>query len=179
MTAHWGVPDPAEATGTEAEIALAFTDAYRMLNQRIGIFTALPIRSLDQLTLQSTLREIGRMRRRHRQGRGTSDRRSRAARRGGSARHGVPARHRGRLRASWRSGWRAETLRWRCSCNTLPTGAILVVLILIFGPVSGAHFNPVVSAGFCAAPRNALAGRCALYRGADCRRHRSASGRRI
>jgi arsenate reductase len=60
MTAHWGVPDPAEAKGTEAEIALAFKEAYRMLNQRIGIFTALPIRSLDQLTLQNRLKEIGR-----------------------------------------------------------------------------------------------------------------------
>ena len=61
MTAHWGVPDPAEAQGSEAEIALAFKDAYRMLNQRIGIFTALPIRSLDKLSLQNRLREIGRM----------------------------------------------------------------------------------------------------------------------
>jgi len=43
MTAHWGVPDPAEAQGNPAEIALAFTDAYRMLNQRIGIFVSLPI----------------------------------------------------------------------------------------------------------------------------------------
>jgi arsenate reductase len=60
MTVHWGVPDPAEATGTEAEIALAFKDAYRMLNQRIGIFTALPLRSLDQLSLQNKLRDIGR-----------------------------------------------------------------------------------------------------------------------
>ena len=42
MTAHWGVPDPAEAKGTPAEVALAFKDAYRMLRQRIGIFTALP-----------------------------------------------------------------------------------------------------------------------------------------
>jgi glycerol uptake facilitator-like aquaporin len=33
-------------------------------------------------------------------------------------------------------------------CNTLPTGAILAVLILIFGPLSGAHFNPAVSIGF-------------------------------
>ena len=32
--------------------------------------------------------------------------------------------------------------------NTLPTGAILVVLILIFGPISGAHFNPAVSLVF-------------------------------
>ena len=60
MTAHWGVPDPAQATGTPAEIALAFKDSYRMLHQRIGIFTALPLRSLDQLTLQNKLKEIGR-----------------------------------------------------------------------------------------------------------------------
>jgi arsenate reductase (thioredoxin) len=59
MTAHWGIPDPAESTGTAAEVALAFKEAYRMLNQRIGIFTALPIKSLDQLTLQNKLREIG------------------------------------------------------------------------------------------------------------------------
>lgn len=59
MTAHWGIPDPAEATGSPAEIALAFKDAYRMLNQRIGIFLALPMRSLDRLTLQRKLREIG------------------------------------------------------------------------------------------------------------------------
>jgi arsenate reductase (thioredoxin) len=60
MTAHWGVADPAAATGTAAEIALAFKDAYRMLHQRIGIFTALPLRSLDQLTLQNKLSKIGR-----------------------------------------------------------------------------------------------------------------------
>ena len=61
MTAHWGVPDPAEATGTPAEIALAFKDSYRMLNQRIGVFLALPIESLDQLGLQRRLQEIGRL----------------------------------------------------------------------------------------------------------------------
>jgi len=61
MTAHWGIPDPAEATGTPAEIALAFKDAYRMLHQRIAIFAALPIRSLDQLSLQRRLQEIGRV----------------------------------------------------------------------------------------------------------------------
>ena len=61
MTAHWGVPDPAEAKGSEAEIGLAFKDAYRMLSLRIGIFTALPIRSLDKLSLQQKLREIGRV----------------------------------------------------------------------------------------------------------------------
>jgi arsenate reductase len=61
MTAHWGIPDPAAAQGTDAEIAVAFNDAYRMLNQRIGIFVALPMQSLDTLTLQARLREIGRM----------------------------------------------------------------------------------------------------------------------
>ena len=61
MTAHWGVPDPAEATGTSAEIGLAFKDAYRMLHQRIAIFTALPIRSLDQFSLQAKLKQIGQM----------------------------------------------------------------------------------------------------------------------
>jgi arsenate reductase len=60
MTAHWGVPDPVAATGTPAEIALAFKDSYRMLAQRIGIFTALPLRSLDRLTLQGKLKDIGR-----------------------------------------------------------------------------------------------------------------------
>jgi protein-tyrosine-phosphatase len=60
MTVHWGVPDPAEATGSDAEIALAFKDTYRMLNQRIGIFTSLPLKSLDRLTLQRRLNEIGR-----------------------------------------------------------------------------------------------------------------------
>jgi arsenate reductase (thioredoxin) len=61
MTAHWGIPDPAEAVGTAAEIALAFKDAYRLLNQRIGIFIALPLRALDRLSLQSKLRDIGQM----------------------------------------------------------------------------------------------------------------------
>jgi protein-tyrosine-phosphatase len=61
MTAHWGIPDPAEATGTPAEKALAFKDAYRMLERRIGIFTSLPLRSIDRLSLQNKLRDIGRM----------------------------------------------------------------------------------------------------------------------
>ena len=61
MTALWGLPDPAEAKGNAAEIALAFKDTYRMLNQRIGVFASLPLRSLDQLSLQKKLREIGRM----------------------------------------------------------------------------------------------------------------------
>jgi arsenate reductase (thioredoxin) len=60
-TAHWGVPDPAEAGANPAEVALAFKDAYRMLHQRIGIFAALPIQSLDRLSLQKHVADIGRM----------------------------------------------------------------------------------------------------------------------
>jgi arsenate reductase len=59
MTAHWGIPDPAAAQGSPAEVALAFKGAYRMLSQRIGVFVALPIRSLDQLSLQAKLKAIG------------------------------------------------------------------------------------------------------------------------
>ena len=61
MTAHWGVPDPAEVRGSEAEVSLAFKVAYRMLNQRIGIYTALPIRSLDKFALLKKVRDIGRV----------------------------------------------------------------------------------------------------------------------
>jgi arsenate reductase (thioredoxin) len=61
MTAHWGIADPAEARGTPAEVAQAFREAYRLLNQRISVFTALPLRALDALTLRSRLREIGHM----------------------------------------------------------------------------------------------------------------------
>jgi arsenate reductase len=59
MTANWGVPDPVLATGTPSEIALAFSDTYRMLSNRISIFTSLPLQSLDKLSLQKRLDDIG------------------------------------------------------------------------------------------------------------------------
>jgi hypothetical protein len=59
MTAHWGLPDPAAATGNEAEIRLAFADTMRMLNNRINIFVSLPLKSLDLLALQKQLDAIG------------------------------------------------------------------------------------------------------------------------
>lgn len=62
MSAHWGVPDPAAVTGTEAEIAFAFSDAYRMLRNRISIFVNLPMAQLDRLSLQRELDRIGRSR---------------------------------------------------------------------------------------------------------------------
>jgi arsenate reductase (thioredoxin) len=62
MTAHWGVPDPAAVTGSEAEIAAAFNDTHRMLNNRLSIFVSLPIVSLDAMSLQKRLDDIGRTR---------------------------------------------------------------------------------------------------------------------
>jgi arsenate reductase len=60
-TAHWGIADPAAAQGSEAEVALAFTEAYRMLSRRIELFVALPLDKLDGMTIRSRLRDIGRI----------------------------------------------------------------------------------------------------------------------
>lgn len=60
MSAHWGVPDPSDTRGSDAEIAAAFADAHRMLYQRISIFLNLPLHELDKLTLQRALIDIGR-----------------------------------------------------------------------------------------------------------------------
>ena len=59
MTAHWGIPDPAAATGSQVEIARAFANAYGAMNNRIAVFVNLPLESLDRLSLQSRLDGIG------------------------------------------------------------------------------------------------------------------------
>lgn len=59
MTAHWGLPDPAAVEGTDLDKTNAFRDAFRALERRIGLFTALPIRSLDKMALGTKLHEIG------------------------------------------------------------------------------------------------------------------------
>ncbi|MCY1707200.1 arsenate reductase ArsC [Pannonibacter sp. SL95] len=59
MTAHWGVADPAAATGSEADRMLAFAEAFRMLRNRISIFANLPLGTLDQMSLQQKLKDIG------------------------------------------------------------------------------------------------------------------------
>lgn len=59
MSAHWGVPDPAKGDGNEAEQQLAFSETYRMLNNRISIFVSLPLGRLDALSLQKKLDDIG------------------------------------------------------------------------------------------------------------------------
>jgi arsenate reductase (thioredoxin) len=61
MTAHWGIEDPAPVQGTAIEKERAFNQAFRYLKNRIAVFIALPIRSLDQLSLAKRLKEIGRM----------------------------------------------------------------------------------------------------------------------
>ena len=61
MTAHWGVPDPAAAVGSPAEIAAVFGEATRQLRTRINLFLALPHASHDRLSLQARIREIGRI----------------------------------------------------------------------------------------------------------------------
>jgi len=61
MTAHWGLPDPSRVQGSEAEVRAAFADTHRMLYQRINIFLNLPLTSLDKMSLQRKLDEIGRL----------------------------------------------------------------------------------------------------------------------
>jgi protein-tyrosine-phosphatase len=59
MSAHWGVPDPVKVDGPEAVRRVAFSETYRMLRSRISVFVSLPIPSLDRLTLQRNIDEIG------------------------------------------------------------------------------------------------------------------------
>jgi arsenate reductase len=61
MTAHWGIEDPAEVEGTDILKEAAFVEAFRLLNNRITIFTSLPMGSINQLSLGKQLRDIGRI----------------------------------------------------------------------------------------------------------------------
>ena len=59
VSAHWGMPDPVKAYGTHAQKSLAFHQAYGALRNRIKAFAALPISSLDRISLQKAVDEIG------------------------------------------------------------------------------------------------------------------------
>jgi protein-tyrosine-phosphatase len=59
MTAHWGIEDPAAVEGDEEQRRRAFRNAFFSLQRRIGLFLALPLESIDELSLQSRLRDIG------------------------------------------------------------------------------------------------------------------------
>ncbi len=59
ITAHWGVPDPAQAKGSEEVIRRAFLNAYALLSRRIGLFTSLKLEALGRLALRERLTSIG------------------------------------------------------------------------------------------------------------------------
>lgn len=61
MTAHWGIGDPAAVEGSDLQKQAAFVEAFRYLKNRIAAFTALPLASIDRLSLGTRLRDIGRM----------------------------------------------------------------------------------------------------------------------
>lgn len=59
VTAHWGMPDPAAATGSDEKIRKAFTDTAAMLRRRIELLASLPLERLDRLALERQVRDIG------------------------------------------------------------------------------------------------------------------------
>jgi arsenate reductase len=59
MTAHWGVPDPAAVEGPDDLVELAFRRAYGELEERIKLFTSLPLEALDRIALRAKLEAIG------------------------------------------------------------------------------------------------------------------------
>ena len=61
MTAHWGIPDPAVVEGTEEVKQKAFLKAFLQLQTRINLFLSLPVKSLDRLSLQQKLKDIGKV----------------------------------------------------------------------------------------------------------------------
>jgi len=61
MTAHWGIEDPAQVTGTDIEKEKAFVQAFKYMKNRISVFLNLPVAKLDRLALGKHLRDIGRL----------------------------------------------------------------------------------------------------------------------
>ncbi len=59
MTAHWGIPDPAAVEGTDIEKEAAFVTAFKQMRNRIEVFNALPLKSIDAMTLGARLKDIG------------------------------------------------------------------------------------------------------------------------
>ncbi len=59
VTAHWGMPDPAEVLGTDLERQRAFDDALLLMQRRLDLFLALPMDKLEKLALQTRVGEIG------------------------------------------------------------------------------------------------------------------------
>ena len=150
ITAHWGLPDPVKAVGSEAERSFAFADTMRMLNQRIGIFVSLPLRHAEQALAPGETRRnrTGALRGAQRTGLssvfGPSLARRLAAEGIGTAFLLAAIVGSGIMAARLSGGNEALALL----CNSAATGAILVVLIATLAPVSGAHLNPAVTLAF-------------------------------
>ena len=60
MTAHWGVPDPAAARGSDAQMRNVFAKTRQVLAHRIRLLTSLPLEKLDRQSIQKKLQEAGR-----------------------------------------------------------------------------------------------------------------------
>ncbi len=139
MTAHWGLPDPAAATGDDVEIARAFRNAYAALERRIELFAALPFKKPGPHVAEASAGPDRRARKMPIGFGPAVDRRG--------AGNSLPA------DAVVGSGIMAERLAGgnmavALLANALAPGAALTVLITIFAPLSGAHFNPAVSLYF-------------------------------
>lgn len=61
LKAHWGLPDPAEVTGTDAEVDAAFEETWRLLELRVRAFLALDWGAMDKTALQAVLAHLGKM----------------------------------------------------------------------------------------------------------------------
>ena len=134
VTAHWGVADPAAVHGTDAEVQQAFREAFVVLERRIDLFLSLPHASLDGLALKKENRQ-------HRTAMNFTLPSRAVVEFGGTA---------FLLMAIVGSGIMAERLSagniaLALLANSVATGAALVALILALAPISGAHFNPVVT----------------------------------
>ena len=169
VTAHWGIEDPAAVEGSDIEKERAFVTAFRYLKNRVSLLISLPVASLNRLAL--THQPAG-----DRAQRGQHVAKSQGRMR--SQRFAAEALGTGLLLATViGSGIMGERLAGGNVAlallgNTLATGAMLVVLITMFGPISGAHFNPAVTAVFALAGRDRSARRGRLRGGADRGRHR-------
>jgi len=61
LKAHWGLPDPADVSGTEAEVDAAFEETWRLLEMRVQAFLALDRAAMDKAAMQRALADIGAM----------------------------------------------------------------------------------------------------------------------
>ena len=145
ITAHWGIEDPAAIEGSDIDKERAFVTAFRYLKNRVSLLISLPVASLNRLALtQPICRTSGAAKAAPRQ---VPKSHEVAALCSGGPGHGPVAGDGHRLRHHGRAPGRRQR-RPRPARQHAATGAMLVVLITMLGPISGAHFNPAVTAVF-------------------------------